>query len=327
MRKSRAIKRVIFFLIFGLVPIVLLYQAMLSHHVLPILSESISFDEKAYLMAEKETNKFDVLALGSSITLDNLSTEVMQEHLGQQYTYANLGSWGLKMHNHQEVLKVYVERFDPKVVIINASRRDFRGEDISIASADDLEMFLQGQYPYFYLKNINLYKMLSRNRWGGARRRDHSTPFSLAFDQGGGVSLHVPDSVTEMRPQCLEPHQPTDSIHYAALDSICQLLKRRRIQLVFVESIYNAPEAEEAFYRSVIAQHTSRTRSIVERNGHIHLDLSGLSQATPDSMFADDVHLNESGAIMLTQRILQQVNVRDLVTAGVSTVEPSYTNN
>ena len=68
----------------------------------PAFSNSISFNEKIDFIRDRDLSKIEYIAIGSSMTLNNIDSETMVKYLGENYL--NLGSRGFKISETKKIL-------------------------------------------------------------------------------------------------------------------------------------------------------------------------------------------------------------------------------
>ena len=115
-----------FFLISLILTIIFYYFYKIGGDDLPApaFSNSISFNEKIDFIKDKDLSKIEYIVLGSSMSLNNINSQIMVNALGENYL--NLASWGFKISGSERYLKEMIDHFpNLKAVVISTGFMDF----------------------------------------------------------------------------------------------------------------------------------------------------------------------------------------------------------
>lgn len=273
----------------------------------PLISNRISFDAKALHLRDSGPAKIDVLAIGSSISLNNINSSTVVKNLKGE-TFYNASVWNLNFKSILSLLKYYVNEFSPSIVVTVTASVDFNNCYLFPEfdkKVDSLNMLLKG-WPewYFYLKKYNPSRIEARRKM----LRLYSNPNhskSLCFDKWGGVPLNVAEkdkNPVHLKQVMMEMQKK----HYKAFESLCTYLRSRKIKFVLALSptLPHFSGSENATERLKVHKH--RIREITEKYGHQFIDLSDLSLYKKED-FADNIHLQKSGAIKLTNMLMKKI--------------------
>ncbi len=168
----------------------------------PKYSNSISFNEKIDFIRDKDLTKIEYIAVGSSMTLNNVDSETMVKYLGDNYL--NLGSWGFKINHSKEMIQHLIQ-FLPnlKAVILSTNLMDFSDiklMEININYQKVIKSirFLPGFLSYSVDPDIRyLYENSITNPGRMSGRKSYQ---SLEFDFNGGVILDLmPEMISKER--------------------------------------------------------------------------------------------------------------------------------
>ncbi|HQO10765.1 MAG TPA: hypothetical protein PLP37_11720, partial [Clostridiales bacterium] len=127
------------FIIVLLISVLLFYLYKIGGNDLPApaYSNSISFNEKIDFLKNKDLAKIKIAAIGSSMTLNNIDSKIIENNLGENYI--NLGSWGFKISDTEEYLKNMIELLpELNTVIISTTFVDFSSTTRNIEVDYDL---------------------------------------------------------------------------------------------------------------------------------------------------------------------------------------------
>lgn len=257
------------------------------------VSNSYPLNEKIRMLPEPQKKK--ILSIGSSMTLNNLSSNVITKELNTS-SYINVGSNGFGIRHSSQSMNMFLELYQPNVVIICSNIMDFSPSliDMDIPKIKDA---------IIHKKNINLLDvMLTRyykNHLVNAKYdlSHNCHEGSLKYDEYGGIPL-CPDhfKIDEHYWNSPLPYN-VDAACYEDLSKLSDLLAKKSIQLVFIH-----PPIRTVFYNHEyfenITKHINKVKNILHRNHQTFVDLSNMKLS--DSNFVDHAHLNSIGADSVT---------------------------
>lgn len=289
-------------------PIYLFYTLLMYEGYKPLLSYSVSFDAKVRCFDSRKVRRSDLLAIGSSMTLYNLSSKVIMDSVSS--SYFNLASWGLQIGDTKKILVNYLLNYRPKCIIICSSALDFTaaGNGYGIDQyLNTFDLIKEYQEQYFYMKNYNsLGPIIKRKEMYDEYKNDSNGYNSLKFDIGGGALINLPrDKISKLRWNQLNlfPTKYTE-FQYREFASLCLFLSENHIPLIFIQSPNKRSYTNTSKSLSIIKEHCLKCKSIVEKFGGIYSDVHYDKRFLNDSMFIDQFHLSQCGATLLTQDIL-----------------------
>lgn len=293
-----------------LVPIYLFYTVLMYKGYKPLLTNSISFDEKIRFIQNKKITQTNLLAIGSSMTLNNLSSRVIMDSI--KSSYFNFACWGLQIGDTKKLLINYLPKYKPKCVVICSSVLDFAdSKNITIDRySNTWSFFKDHQAQLFYMRNYNsIQNIKARKDKSDTLKLISSDYNSLKFDEGGGVLLNIPKNKISQRRWNLKVVFPTKATNYQyhELVLICMLLHQQHISLVFIQPPIKRSYTNSLRSLRIINAHFLKCKTIVEKYGGAYLSMYGDKEFSDDKMFVDQFHLSETGATLFTQKI-----VRDL---------------
>ncbi|BAV10157.1 hypothetical protein FLA_6217 [Filimonas lacunae] len=300
-----------------LIPVAALYIAIMYKGYPPLLTNSVSFDAKVEYAQQRNIRQANVMALGSSMTLNNISSRVMVDSLDT--SYFNFSCWGLQMADTRLMAVNYVPKYKPRYVLICSSLPDFSKPENTATyknyfSTDDY--WREHWSGIFYFKNYNsLWEIIARKMGREEQARNGNIYNSLSFDDGGGVLLDVPkDRISESRwnEQFTFPNNYTNN-QYQELALLSNYLKKNQVKLVFVQAPIKESFILNSSSQDELNRHFNRCRNIVEQNGGVYMNYHDPALYTND-LFVDQFHLSETGATMFTRQITHQLK-NNLLTA------------
>ena len=251
--------------------------------------------------------ELDVISMGSSMNLNNLSTRAVNEKW-PDYQHYNFGFWGCEVKTVKELLPTLLERKKPHTVVLTNSVMDMRAEgggipidtaDI-IHSMDHMSPFKRYMHYWdapYYLRQMESNKI----RFNDANNYEY-----MKLDKDGGASLNV---TIERRDQSRYDHPVPDkedlgTEQYKALEEIGQMLKEKGVKLIVLHAPFRRAVMDKPS-QARIAEHTMRVKEILEPMGHVVLD--GTDRDWDDELFGDSHHFNEDGAYAFTQYCLAKL--------------------
>lgn len=288
-----------------LVPVIILYLVLTSMSFEPLMTNSISFDAKLKNVEDRKDKHADLLAIGSSMTLNNLDSKVITDSLTQ--SYYNLASWGLQMDDIKKMLEYYVPIVKPKAVLIASSTRDFEAMgNETVSSYINTPEYLKNFKPYFYYENFNpLLSIAVRKKELITDSKLTDNYSSLAYDKNGGVLLNVSPAniATGGRWDAKFPFPTKFTEHqYKVLDSLADFLNKKNIKLFFIQQPIR--KAYQSFLKDpyILRHHFTMTENIIRKNNGVYLNLIDMPEFATDKYFADQHHLMAAGATIATQK-------------------------
>lgn len=276
----------------------------------PMVTNNIALNAQLEAFRTRADEQVDVLAIGSSNALNNLSSEAVLEHFGP-VTYRNTGAWGLDLHRLADLAPVLVDRSRPKVVLLPCNLMDLDGSAhvLDMDSAEVARALDQEHGWVNYLTHWNAPWYLRQVRLQRIRLRDPGNYEYLGFDAHGAAPLEVPpDRIEPLRNAQRPPRQAElDTASYGSLRELARMLRGQGTDLFVLALPYREGVMDDGAERTMQA-HVERMREVVGPYGHRVLDAT--DRRWPDSLFADAGHLNKPGALQVSRYLLRQASDR-----------------
>lgn len=276
----------------------------------PNISNSYSFNEKMLFLNEHYPEKpVDILAIGSSMSLNNLHTNSILEEWDTD-SFLNSGSWGLNIEENFQLLKVLQKRYTPKKLIISSIYWDF----MSSAKSFDyplLEHYLSSNSyftPYYYSKNFSL-KYLVQEAKNSKKLRSFQDDYDyLGYDNHGGINFTSKSfQINDQRWDGDVPFTELAPKQYQYLDSISNFCKKNKIDLYFIQSPFR-----EGYYsqmnkkeKELLNSHIQKVEKILSKNNNHYVNTN--VTIWPDNLFVDYCHFNNEGAKLYTEYFFTQI--------------------
>jgi hypothetical protein len=269
------------------------------------LSGSISFDEKMEWLFKRGERRWDVLAIGSSMTLNNLDCAELARRLPAGVELANAASWSLKMGDTRAMLD-YVERVrEPRAVVIVTGAMDFyRGQSKVFVKPDEFDFYrATGAYSLLVARYFDPFWYYGRSSNIAQQRASRDWYSSLDFDRWGGVPLQVRWPTVEAERWNERPRPALiDQRQYREFERLVAACEQRGQRLVCAQSPIR-DDAYAACDQAALRVHWAMLESILAAHGFRFYNLHG-ELPLGRECFADYSHLNAEGAHRFTEALL-----------------------
>jgi len=294
------------------IPVLLVFEIFLRAGFTPLLTNSISFDAKIQYLQKRNISETKVMAIGSSITLNNLSSKVINDSL--KTSFFNFSCWGLQINDTKQLITNYLPKYKPRYIIICSSTPDFTtdGNTESITNYLTANSYLKEHFKeYFYIRNYNsLLDIVTRKKeiakHSSSTKDDYA---SLNFDEFGSVLLNI--SQKNILPERWNEQGGFPTMHtnkqYTELAALSKFLKQKNIKLIFIQSPIKKAYVGSLRSQQIVSSHFKRCKAIVESNGGIYLNLHDTNVFADDRLFVDQFHLSEQGATIFTQQAIHEL--------------------
>lgn len=270
------------------------------------ITNSISMDSKLAYGRQMDVENLDIIALGSSMTLNNLNSEKVMEGLPEDLNFFNYGAYGMQIQDTKILFENLLQTSKPQCIIIVSNVPDFYGEQESRYAGKDLKNYMDGRlwndvllvarygFPHNInsIKNYKLYQSLIN---------DYS---SLDYDSYGGVALQVYGENISSDRWDIVLTQNAKELQYLALDELCKLAAGEDVRLYFVQSPCRAHYLSGEESEAIMRTHMERCKEIVEGNGQTYYSVID-SEKYEDMYFADYIHLNREGSQLFTEEFME----------------------
>ncbi len=296
----------------------------------PQFLASISFDEKARFFREVKPKKSQIVAVGSSITVNHLDATLLKDEDGNQIPFTNFGFYGLPISELKSSLDLAVKVIEkPNIVLISSAPPDFYGCSTS-AQADgkhltlnnlnreDLVKYISSDFPgvVYHAKYRGLWRMIDPKLMLEVRkqRNTNNTVDSLKFDSSGAVLLEVPEANRSPErwqgKQWSQVMSQLSSQHtcYNSFQEIADYIEQNHMKLVFVLSPIRQGYLNDFDpNRENLVAHKKKVAAILSKSNSILIDAHNDLQLS-DEYFVDAIHLNKRGAQILTKYVSVKLN-------------------
>ena len=288
---------------------VMFYKVSYKHMPAPALSDSYSLNEKIEFLRRRNKNQH-ILAMGSSIGLNNLSSETIVGYI-QPKTFLNASSWGMNMEDNYFLFKILYEIYHPDTLIFASSISEFEMPSKQV-DYELVKKYLKSNNfisDLYYLRCFNLrYYMENANYKKMVTTAKNQYEY-LVYDQYGGVNIE--NENFEIDQQRWDSNFDTSNIsrsHYDYLDSIAVFCKLKNVKILFFQSpfrkgVYEKLEAEKL---KKLKEHIKLVESILKKSKHTFIDSDKI--AWNDSLFLDSEHLSAAGAKIFTTYCFKELD-------------------
>jgi hypothetical protein len=276
----------------------------------PKLSGSISFNAKILNLNEMQLDgDIDVLAVGSSMSLNNIHTKTVKKHFGEKYF--NLSSWGQNIGEDYKLIKIFTKRHKPKTILISSGYMDFNHSSKNI-NYHSLDNYLSGN-KFSILKELTMrFFLFNESRSYSKMKNDTKNYASLKYDDCGGVNLEKNNfNINPKRWNGFSIKEfVLDSLQYNYLDSISLYCSSNDIKLIFSQSPYRKGYYSKLDKQSlnILHTHENRINQTLSRNNQIFIKAE--NELWRNELFVDYSHFNNDGAKKYTQYLIAEYKAR-----------------
>lgn len=272
----------------------------------PRVTDNLAVNEKIAFAMNHFPDGVDVLAIGSSMTLNNLNSVAVMEHFGN-VRYLNAGAWGIGASELEVIGPALSKRFTPKTVIVSTNLMDFSDQpDILKGDSAPIARFFQEPELIGYLRHWDAPYYLREMETNRIRFNDAGNYEYLGYDDHGGATLHIPKE--RISPQRFDKLPPTAAElspeRYAAFARFAADLHQRGIRLVVCESAYRNG-IRNAENDALQQAHVEKLRAMVEPLGGLVVDAN--QRRWEDSLYVDSSHFGAEGSEEYTAYCLAQI--------------------
>jgi hypothetical protein len=276
----------------------------------PRLTPNLAVNEKVLFISQHGQDGCDVLALGSSMALNNLASDSVVTHFGTQ-RYLNAGAWGVGVQESVRLGMVLTEQLRPRAVLLVVNLMDFMpGSPFTSKDSAAVTDFLDHPDPLLaHLRHHDLAYLFRQTELNRLRLSDPGNYEYLRFDPHGAAMLEVPRerTVSSRYDQAPPSLEDLDGERYAALDRFAGWLHARGVELVVLQSPYR-PGLEGPGLEHTWTLHVNRLHRILDPLSFTLID--GRPMPRTDEQYCDASHFNRAGAQQFTGWALAQLTRR-----------------
>jgi hypothetical protein len=275
----------------------------------PPLSDSYSLNEKIEFLrsAKKDAH---VLAIGSSIALNNLHSETISKRIHGSL-FLNAASWGMNMGDNYALLKAVYDIYHPDTLIIASSISEF---ELPAKKADYKrvqEYLTAGDFiaDLYHVRCFNLRYYMDNAKYKKLVQSTRNQYEYLVFDQYGGVNIDDKDFKIDPRRWNANFDVKKMSVsNYDYVDSISTFCKLKNIKLLFFQSpfrrgIYSNLGAKKL---QELQAHIDRIAAILKRDKQVLVNADKV--LWDDALYLDGEHLGTKGAEAFTTYCFDQLD-------------------
>ncbi len=271
------------------------------------ITGSVSYDEKLQLLRDRHGQSIDVLAVGSSMTLNNLKSDVVLQHLPPGVSFFNAASYGQKISQSRKLIEFLQPRFKAKAVIMICGPMDFDLNSSYHIAFDpaDAGRFIGGEcYPWSLARHFDALYYAREARTIATQRRSRSDYSHLHFDTGGGSPLEISYPNIDQARWNQKPDRQRDPNEYLELQKLAQFLESNHIPFFLAQP----PLRQSCLTPDILPKlelHWQNINQALSSTGSKLINLQ-YDLPLPDSAYADYSHLNEQGAAIFTEKLMRQ---------------------
>lgn len=268
------------------------------------LSTSISFNSKIKDIKVNHLNDtINILSIGSSMALNNLSTKIIEEKLDDKYI--NISSWGQNIEEDFYLVKIFSDYYNPKMILLSSNYMDFNPTDKKINYNLVTNYLFKNDNEYSY--GFKLKDLITYINFKYFKKHQYT---NLNYDNCGGVNLEAKEfnvSNRRWKGNDIKEFKP-DEYQYNYLDSISNYCKENGIKLIFIQSPFR-----NGYYSQldktrldILNSHKGKIDFLLKKNKHLFID-SQQEKLWVDTLFVDYSHFNIEGAKEFTNILIRKV--------------------
>lgn len=295
-----------------LVPLILIlfFWILKYGFPLPNFSNNISFNAMIHNIRHNHINdSIDVLAVGSSMTLNNVDSNTIVKYLGKNYL--NASAWGNNIEEDFNLLTTFLPFYDIKYLIISSYYGDFHGGDVDLLSEQRFKKIR------FFLKTgispledfLNIKYILQKTREYNNFKKNIYDYTSLNYDPYGGVLLPKQNfKISQNRWNGEDIVNTSIKLRqYDFLYEISKLCAKKEIILIFVNNPIRKGfyETRDNIELNILQVHSEKVFKILNEDKHIFIDTQNI--LWDDDLFVDYAHLNNEGAKKYTEYFISRL--------------------
>jgi len=256
---------------------------------------------------EKTTE--DILIFGSSRANHHYHPTVIEERL--HLSYYNVGRDGNYLFYHYAILQGILKRYSPKLIVLDFMEEDFK------ASQDSYDR-ISSLLPYYKThpeiqSTVLLKSPFERLKLISSIYPYNSSLFTIAvgnmeFNKGRNVEVKGYVPLTKKWNRSLQPISEVlpyelDSIKIKTFEAFLQDCNKSKVKVIVVASPYfkNSKQADYSIQKAI---------KIAEENNVMFFDYSRDPYFINNpGLFADIAHLNDDGAKIFTNKLLEDLQI------------------
>ncbi len=285
----------------------------------PRLTRNISLNEQLQRVKQivqggsphSDNGRVNMLAAGSSMSLNNLNSRAVLEHFGDS-NFVNVGSWSTRINHTTKLSASLIEILEPKTLLITSNMEDWMTiPDFFTLDTGMIRSYLtEWSTPESYLRTMRPSYYLREMERNMHRMTDQTILDFLGFDDWGGAAINVPPERVAPERNILNIPTPDQVDHslYPYLEWLAEHLAGKGIELIYIQSPYRESDQTEELI-GIIAAHEQRVQKVLLRSGHTFI--STTDRTWPDELFIDPSHLTEKGAYLFTSYALNKLEEHD----------------
>jgi len=272
-------------------------------------SSSYSYNEKIRFI-KKKSNFPSIIAIGSSMTLNNLDSEIVIKELKDD-DYLNVSSWGLRISESYKLLKELhgIYKFNQFISVVNIVdfEKGSKKIDYGFLKYYLTNNILKTIYKAIYNLDLDYYKNIDYVNFTRKCYKDYEY---LNYDEFGMVKFNR-DSFNINKERWLDNHldKVLDNSEYLYLDSISNFCLKHDIKYF----IFHSPHRDgltndfNFFEKKKYHLHLQKIDSIINNKNHF---VNSNENKWNDTLFVDGIHLDKIGAKLFTQYCFDEIKAR-----------------
>ncbi|MEZ4756536.1 MAG: hypothetical protein R2817_06905 [Flavobacteriales bacterium] len=309
----RFLLRYALFALPALVGIALHVWSYRSSFPAPRLTSNIAVNEQIDRLSAVSTDSVRVLAVGSSMTLNNLASAQVVANLGP--AFQNAGAWGIGAAELPLYAAPLLAHFKPAEVLVVTNLMDLaQGSHFTPNDASNVAQHLaEGTGLHAYLLHWNAPYYLVQMRANRIRFTDGANYEHLGYDKYGGSTLEVPSERIDPDRYNAAPVRwdQADRSRMNTFARFADTLHAQGVRLTVLISPYR-----EGLRTTAVEEDATRyvdwLRTVLHHSGQRLVN--GYERSWADSLYCDASHFDHEGADAFTHWCMEQLAAQEAIT-------------
>ena len=270
----------------------------------PNLSSSYSFNSK---MAFVKNKRADIVTIGSSMSLNNVASEVVVDHF-KNHSYLNYASWGFNIKEDYDCFQFILHHDKPLVLIMSVNVGDFADREVNkVIDYQNVEKYLSTNnlITDFIERSYTPSYLAKQFEYGKKVKCNIGHYDCLNYDQYGAVMMDAKGFQIDSVRWNQRGMPKFEESNYSYLDSIALLCSQHNIKLIVMHSPCRKGIFVDAKFDSANWEnHILKIKKVQDRRNFTFVNAADI--VWEDKYFVDANHLNRDGAVLFTQYCLDR---------------------
>lgn len=316
--KSKTYVKILTTLLLGIFGGTFLYIYIYAKSYPIPLFHRISLDAKMMFIRDMvDKTDIDTIIVGSSIGLNNIQGVILEDSSKKVKHVLNLSSFSMEVTHIEQIWELISLFPNVKRIIYLSQSLDFTEEstfektDIDFVK-DYLDLDPKSTNLFYSFYAYKYFIQCIERRWEWQKKYMAHNKFSnIDFDRTGSAPLHIYGKDI-IKSRWINPYvAKTKDGSYLSLQRIIKKAEKKNIKFYFVPQPFReALMTEHKHIQENISYYQTRSQNVVLNNNAYFLNLH-TSLQLGDEYFADRMHLNDKGSIIISKAIAKFIDEKE----------------